>query len=220
MADKYLDDTGLKHLIGLIKGADSALREELLEAITGAGKPPDDVTIAVNGEGNLSVKDGGIGTDQLADSSVTTAKVADGAITADKLAEGGVGTAQLADGSVTAEKLAEGAVTADKLADGAITADKLSGLIHGGGSSTGELEDLTIRTYGFTNAASGWNTFTFPDRFEDVPQVVCSAEGELSVQIQQVSAEKFLYRLVTPDGSASGDAARIMCVAIEFGGDK
>ncbi len=154
--------------------------------------------------------------------------------------------------------LKPGEVTGDKIADETITPDKLIGMIQGGGSSTGELEDLTIRTYSFTNAGSGWNTFTFPDAFEDIPQVLCTAEGEYSVQVQQVSTTKFQYRLVkdsaaslnltkasywvhtaqsTSTGnmqnvslvtggslsggcSASGDAARIMCIAIEFGGDK
>ena len=154
--------------------------------------------------------------------------------------------------------LKPGEVTGDKIADETITPDKLIGMIQGGGSSTGELEDLTIRTYSFTNAGSGWNTFAFPDAFEDIPQVLCLAEGEYSVQVQQVSTEKFQYRLVknattslnltktnywvhtaqststgnmqnvglvtggsiSGGGSASGDAARIMCVAIEFGGDK
>lgn len=154
--------------------------------------------------------------------------------------------------------LKPGEVTGDKISDETITPDKLIGMIQGGGSSTGELEDLTIRTYSFTNAGSGWNTFTFPDAFEDTPQVLCLAEGAYSVQVQQVSTTKFQYRLVSNasaslnlttaqywvhtakatstnnmqqvnlvtggsisgGGSASGEAARIMCIAIEFGGDK
>ena len=154
--------------------------------------------------------------------------------------------------------LKPGEVTGDNISDETITPDKLIGMIQGGGSSTGELEDLTIRTYSFANAGSGWNTFTFPDAFEDTPQVLCFAEGEYSVQVQQVSKEKFQYRLVkdaaaslsltkasywvhtaqststgnmqnvslvtggslSGGGSASGDAARIVCIAIEFGGDK
>lgn len=157
-----------------------------------------------------------------------------------------------------ARHLLEGEVTGDNIADETITPDKLVGMIIGGGSSTGELEDLTIRTYSFTNAGSGWNTFTFPDAFEGTPQVICSAEGEYEVQVQQVTTTKFQYRLVknasaalnlstaqywvhtakatstgnmqqvalvtggslSGGGSASGDSARIMCVAIEFGGDK
>lgn len=154
--------------------------------------------------------------------------------------------------------LKPGEVKGDNIADATITMAKMLGMIVGGGSSTGELEDLTIRTYSFTNAASGWNTFTFPQPFEDVPQVICSAEGEYEVQVQQVTAEKFQYRLVkdaaatlnltktsywvhtaqststsnmqnvqlvtdgpiSGGGSASGDAVRIMCIAIEFGGDE
>lgn len=154
--------------------------------------------------------------------------------------------------------LKPGEVTGDKIADETITPIKLIGMIQGGGSSTGELEDLTIRTYSFANAGSGWNTFTFPDAFEGTPQVICSAEGEYEVQVQQVTTTKFQYRLVknasaalnlttaqywvhtakatsasnmqqvalvtggslSGGGSASGDSARIMCVAIEFGGDK
>lgn len=169
-----------------------------------------------------------------------------------------VGTKHLIELIKAARYLLEGEVTGDNIADATITPDKLIGMIQGGGSSTGELEDLTIRTYSFANAGSGWNTFTFPDPFEDVPQVLCSAEGEYSVQVQQVTKEKFQYRLVkdasasldltkasywvhtaqststsnmqnvslvtggsiSGGGSASGDAARIMCVAIEFGGDK
>ena len=56
-----------------------------------------------------------------------------------------------------ARHLLEGEVTGDNIADETITPDKLVGMIIGGGSSTGELEDLTIRTYSFTNAGSGWN---------------------------------------------------------------
>ena len=74
-----------------------------------------------------------------------------------------------------ARHLLEGEVTGDNIADETITPDKLVGMIIGGGSSTGELEDLTIRTYSFANAGSGWNTFTFPDAFEGTPQVICSA---------------------------------------------
>lgn len=101
-----------------------------------------------------------------------------------------------------ARVLRPGEVTGDKIADETITPDKLIGMIQGGGSSTGELEDLAIQTGSVTNAGSGWNTLTFPWPFEDVPQVVASAEGEYSVQVQGVTREHFLYR-VTKDSSAS-----------------
>lgn len=101
-----------------------------------------------------------------------------------------------------ARVLRPGEVTGDKIADETITPDKLIGMIQGGGSSTGELEDLAIQTGSVTNAGSGWNTLTFPWPFEDVPQVVASAEGEYSVQVQGVTATKFLYRVVK-DAAAS-----------------
>lgn len=107
------------------------------------------------------------------------------------------GTLGIKEGGVSTDELADGAVTGDKVANESITPEKLIGMLLSGGSSTGELEDLTIRTYGFANAGSGWNTFTFPTPFEAVPQVICAAEGEHSVQVQQVSETKFLYRVVT-----------------------
>lgn len=84
MADRYLDDAGLEHLIGLIKGADAALKQELLEAISGAGTPPDEVTITLE-DGKLAVKDGGVDTAQLADESVTVGKLDLSSVTPDAI---------------------------------------------------------------------------------------------------------------------------------------
>lgn len=106
-----------------------------------------------------------------------------------------VGTKHLIALVKAARKLLEGEVTGDNIADGAITPDKLVGMLIGSGAATGELEDLTIRTGRFINAGSGWNTFTFPEPFDGVPQVFAAAEGEYDVSVMSVSETGFLYRV-------------------------
>ena len=71
---------------------------------------------------------------------------------------------------------------------------------------TYDLEDLTVRTGSFDNAGSGWNTFVFPEAFDDVPQVLCAAENGYGVEVKGVQADRFLYRCVAygaPDVTAS-----------------
>src|SRR5210317_38411 len=87
----------------------------------------DDSTVAINADGELEVKDGGVSSAKLADSAVSTAKLAANAVTSAKLADGAVSTtAKLADGIVTNAKLANGAVTNAKVGDGEIQLGKLA----------------------------------------------------------------------------------------------
>src|SRR5210317_1911041 len=87
----------------------------------------DDSTVAINADGELEVKDGGVSSAKLADSAVSTAKLAANAVTSAKLADGAVSTtAKLADGIVTNAKLADGAVTNAKVGDGEIQLGKLA----------------------------------------------------------------------------------------------
>jgi hypothetical protein len=87
--------------------------------IVTAGTPPDDVTIEINDDDELQVKDGG----------VSTAKIADGAVTAAKLAEGAAGpppddvTIEINDDDELQVK--DGGVSTDKIADGAVTDAKI-----------------------------------------------------------------------------------------------
>jgi len=113
-------------------------------------------TLEFDGNGNINVKNGGIGTNQIANGSiaqsdlatncvttdkintnavttdkinalaVTTAKVADGAITGLKIASGAVGGSQLGDNVVTNSKIFNGAVNTSEIADDAVTNDKIA----------------------------------------------------------------------------------------------
>ena len=87
----------------------------------------DDSTIAINGGGDVSVKDAGIGASQLASNAVTTAKVGDSQITAAKLASNSVTAAKVSDGAIsTTAKLADSIVTNAKISDGTIELGKLA----------------------------------------------------------------------------------------------
>lgn len=92
-----------------------------------------------------------------------------------------------------------------------VSVDNIRALVEDGGlggdsvlqaPQTYELEDLTIRTGSFVNAGSGWNTFVFPEAFDDVPQVLASAEDGYGVEIKGVRADKFLYRCTTAGSSS------------------
>jgi len=50
----------------------------------------DDLTIEVDGDNSLAIKDGGVQTDKLGDSAVTTAKLADDCIDASKVSDGAI----------------------------------------------------------------------------------------------------------------------------------
>lgn len=63
-------------------------------------------------------------------------------------------------------------------------------------AASGELDDVKTRAGSFENAGAGWNTFTFPDPFEDVPTVVCQCDG-FDVEVKTVTKESFLYRVVS-----------------------
>mgnify|MGYP007077851446 FL=1 len=100
---------------------------------------------------------------------------------------------------------------ATRSAAGFMSADdkaKLDGLSGSGGSDdlllaplsdTRELEDLAVQSGSFDNAGSGWNTFVFPEAFDDVPQVLCVAENGYGVEVKGVQADRFLYRCVASD---------------------
>lgn len=90
---------------------------------------------------------------------------------------------------------------------------KLDGLSGSGGSEelmlallsdTCELEDLAVQGGEFENAGEGWNTFTFPEPFDEVPLVLAQCEG-YGVEVKGVTAERFLY-MVTQATSSSGSS--------------
>lgn len=110
--------------------------------------------------------------------------------------------------------LKPGEVTGENIADGSIGGEKLL-LAPVGSSHVGELEDLTIKAFEFNNAGAGWNTQLFPDAFDARPCVVCAAHGGYEVEIGEVSAGKFVYRL-SPSVS---DPVVVMCLAAEYGGE-
>ena len=82
-------------------------------AETGAGTPPDDVTIEESG-GSLRIKDDGVTTNKLPNLAVTTEKLNTNAVT----------TGKLADNAVNANKLANDAVTTDKILNAQVTPEK------------------------------------------------------------------------------------------------
>ena len=65
---------------------------------------PDNVTIEIDGNTKVAVKDGGIDTDQLADDSVNGDKIADDSIDSEHYVDGSIDTAHLSDGAVTEAK--------------------------------------------------------------------------------------------------------------------
>lgn len=104
-------------------------------------------------------------------------------------------------------------------------------------NATGELEDLIIKTGSFINAGSGWNTFAFPQPFDNIPHVIATVESGYAIEIKNVSADKFLYRVttgvvattttvsdttvVTSIGlDATADEVEVRYTAIEYGGEE
>lgn len=90
---------------------------------------------------------------------------------------------------------------------------KLDGLSGSGGSDdlllallsdTRELEDLAVQGGEFENAGEGWNTFTFPEPFDEVPLVFAQADG-YGVDVKGVQRDRFLY-MVTQATSSSGSS--------------
>ena len=90
---------------------------------------------------------------------------------------------------------------------------KLDGLSDSGGSDelllallsdTRELEDLSVQGGEFENAGEGWNTFTFPEPFDEVPLVFAQADG-YGVDVKGVQRDRFLY-MVTQATSSSGSS--------------
>lgn len=104
-------------------------------------------------------------------------------------------------------------------------------------AANGELDDVKTRAGSFSNAGAGWNTFTFPDPFEDVPTVVCQCDG-YDVEVKTVTAESFLYRVVSLSVSSNSwtvfttnisavtsvematvsEAVTVRYMAVEYGG--
>jgi hypothetical protein len=87
----------------------------------------DDSTIAINGGGDVSVKDAGIGASQLASNAVTAAKIASNAIVTDKISSSAVTATKIANGAIdNADKLGSSVVTNAKISDGTIELGKLA----------------------------------------------------------------------------------------------
>lgn len=78
---------------------------------------------------------------------------------------------------------------------------------------TWELEDLSVRCGTLTNGGEGWNTYAFPEPFEAPPVVVCQASGH-QVEVGEVLADRFLYRLV----SVTAEPVEVGYIAMEYGG--
>jgi hypothetical protein len=75
---------------------------------------PDDVTISQNIQGQLQVKDGGVGTEKLMDSAVTENKFADNSVTANKIADGAITNSEInAAAAIDQSKLASLSVATD-----------------------------------------------------------------------------------------------------------
>ena len=90
--------------------------------ITSTGNTTDETTLDVDTtNGELKVKDAGIGTTQLTDSGVTTAKINDSGVTTAKINDGAVTTAKLGADSVTEAKIADDAVESEHLNDNVIS---------------------------------------------------------------------------------------------------
>ena len=112
----------------------------------------DDSTIALNGGGDIIVKDAGIGASQLATNAVTAIKISSNAVTSDKINSNAVTAAKLADAAVsTTAKLADSIVTNAKISDGTIQLGKLAF------SSQQEkfTGDNTTASFDLANAAAG-----------------------------------------------------------------
>lgn len=60
----------------------------------------------------------------------------------------------------------------------------------------------------FTNAGAGWNSFTFPQPFDDVPLVLVTAQDGHTVQVNKVTATGFTYKVLS---SADMDVTTETC---------
>ena len=94
--------------------------------------------------------------------------------------------------------------------DGLMSAEDKKKLDSSGGGSNAptlvpdvfELEDLAVQGGEFENAGEGWNTFTFPEPFDEVPLVLAQCEG-YGVDVKGVTAERFLYMVTQATSSAT-----------------
>lgn len=94
--------------------------------------------------------------------------------------------------------------------DGLMSAEDKKKLDSSGGGSNAptlvpdvfELEDLAVQGGEFENAGEGWNTFTFPEPFDEVPLVLAQCEG-YGVDVKGVTAERFLYMVTQATSSAA-----------------
>lgn len=85
----------------------------------------DDITVEVNSNGQVQIKDGGVSTAKLANAAVTSAKVATNAIATANIQDNAVTSAKIANAAVTSAKIADGAVTSGKLASNSVTTIKV-----------------------------------------------------------------------------------------------
>ena len=108
---------------------------------------------------------------------------------------------------VTKEQIGLGAVdnTSDedkpvsKATQAAIDQSSGMALLGGGGTGTGELEDLTLQCGRLVNAGAGWQSYLFPGAFEGVPIVLLQPVAFSGwVEVRDVTTEGFSYRLVKP----------------------
>lgn len=91
--------------------------------------------------------------------------------------------------------------------------DQIPGLAVMAYNPLGELEDVKARAGSFQNAGEGWNTFTFPDSFDSPPTVYCQCDN-YNVEVKTVTAESFIYRLVTL--SATTTSSKVLTTTITY----
>ncbi len=108
---------------------------------------------SVQGNVDIFVIPGAIGTNELADGGVTSAKIASDAITSRELAPGAIGTNELADGGVTSAKIASDAITSRELAPGAIGTNELAD----GGVTSAKIASDAITSRELAPGAIGTN---------------------------------------------------------------
>lgn len=101
----------------------------------------DDATIEINGDGNLSVKDGGIDTTQLASDAVEGTKIADDAVDSEHIAAGAVDLEHMSANSIDSDQYVDGSIDTVHIGDNQVTADKLA-------------DDLTFQTFPLTPSAA------------------------------------------------------------------
>ncbi|MDR0618883.1 MAG: hypothetical protein LBG17_03170 [Bacteroidales bacterium] len=108
------------------KDRDGGGKSGFWDVIINKQQPLDGVSVDLNADGQVSVKDGGVTTDKIADYAITNAKLAEDIIYEDNIRNGAVTDYKISDGAVTTPKIYESAVTTDKIADGAVTEDKIA----------------------------------------------------------------------------------------------